>query len=160
MSVQFIIDPLQDVKPISPYIYGINQALPGYSNYTYERLGGDLTTDWNWENGDSNAGHDYYYQNESLSYFTGGSDGPGGAAIPVLNSDFAQNAATLLTVPINGYVAANTADDDVLTIRSPPLPAPLAPRPPSSRSPTPPRSPALHTTSSSTPKKWKLPAST
>jgi Glycoside hydrolase family 44/Bacterial Ig-like domain (group 3) len=115
MSVQFIIDPLQAVKPISPYIYGINQALAGYSNYTYERLGGDLTTDWNWENGDSNAGIDYYYQNESLSYSTGGSNAPGGAAIPVLNSDFAQNAATLLTVPINGYVAANTANDNVLS---------------------------------------------
>jgi len=115
MSVLFTIDPLQGVKPISRYIYGVNQTLPGYSNYTYERLGGDLTTAWNWENGDSNAGHDYYYQNESLSYFTGGSNGPGGAAIPLLQSDYAQNAATLLTVPINGYVAANTANDDVLS---------------------------------------------
>ncbi|MGA2497835.1 MAG: glycoside hydrolase family 44 protein, partial [Tepidisphaeraceae bacterium] len=115
MSVQFTIDPLQNVEPISRYIYGVNQTLNGYSNYTYERLGGDLTTAWNWENGDSNAGKDYYYQNESLSYFTGGTDGPGGAAIPVLNGDSAQNAATLLTVPINGYVAVNQANDDVLS---------------------------------------------
>ncbi len=114
MSVQFTIDPLQDVHPISRYIYGVNQPLAGYTNFTYQRLGGDLTTDWNWENGDSNAGHDYYYQNESLSDFTGGTDGPGGAAVPIIQSDHAQNAATLLTVPINGDVAANTANDDVL----------------------------------------------
>ncbi len=115
LSVQFTIDPLQDVKSISPYIYGINHPLAGYSNYTYQRLGGDLTTDWNWTNGDSNAGSDYYFQNESLSYFTGGTNGPGGAAIPIIQSDAAQGAATLLTIPINGYVAANTANDDVLS---------------------------------------------
>jgi hypothetical protein len=114
LNVQFTIDPLQDVKPISRYIYGVNQVLSGYTNYTFQRLGGDLTSAWNWVNGDSNAGHDYYYQNESLSYFTGGTGAPGGAAIPLLQSDYTHNAATLLTVPINGYVAANTANDNVL----------------------------------------------
>lgn len=114
MNVQFTIDPLQDVKPISRYIYGINQQLPGYSNFTLQRLGGNLTSAWNWVTGNSNAGRDYYYQNESLSYFTGGTTGPGGAAIPALQADKAQDAATLLTVPINGYVAANEADDSVL----------------------------------------------
>jgi hypothetical protein len=116
-SVQFVIDPLQDVQPISRYIYGINQSSSGplYSNYTFQRLGGNLLTDWNWVTGDSNAGLDYYYQNESYSYFTGGSNVPGGSIIPTLHSDHAQNAATLVTVPINGYVAANEADDSVLS---------------------------------------------
>lgn len=114
MNVQFTIDPLRDIRPISRYIYGINQQLPGYSNFTLQRLGGNLTSAWNWVTGNSNAGRDYYYQNESLSYFTGGTTGPGGAAIPMLQADKAQNAATLLTVPINGYVAANEADDSVL----------------------------------------------
>ncbi len=114
-SVQFIIDPLQNVQPISRYIYGINQTFSDYSNFTLQRLGGNLTTDWNWTNGDSNAGQDYFFQNESLSYFTGGSNAPGGAAIPLLQSDYTHNAATLITVPINGYVAVNQADDSVLS---------------------------------------------
>ena len=110
MSVQFVVDPLLDNKPISPFIYGVNQTLPGYTNYTFERLGGDATSEWNWVNGDTNAGHDFYYQNQSLSSSTG----PGGAAIPIITGDYANNAATLLTVPINGYVAANAANDAVL----------------------------------------------
>ena len=160
MSVQFTIDPLQDVNPISPIHLRRQPALAGYTNFTFQRLGGDLTTDWNWENGDSNAGHDYYYQNESLSYFTGGTDGPGGAAVPIIQSDHAQNAATLLTVPINGYVAANTANDDVLYDPVTTVTGPSAPRPQSSRLPTPPPSPPRLTTSSSMARKWKSPAST
>jgi hypothetical protein len=114
MNVQFTIDPLLDAKPISRYIYGVNQVLPGYTNYTAGRLGGDLTTAWDWENGESNAGRDYYFQNESLAGFTGGTGAPGGAAAPVLQTDHSLGAGTLLTVPINGYVGINQADDSVL----------------------------------------------
>ena len=114
MSVQFVVDPLLDNRPISPFIYGVNQTLPGYTNFTFERLGGDATSEWNWVNGDTNAGQDFFYQNQSLSSSTGGTNGPGGAAIPIITGDYAHNAATLLTVPINGYVAANTANDAVL----------------------------------------------
>lgn len=114
MNVHFSVDPTQNVRPISRYIYGINQPVAGYSNFTYQRLGGNLATTWNWVTGNSNAGHDYYYQNESWSYFTGGTSGPGGTVSPTLQIDAARNAATLLTVPITGYVAANEANDDVL----------------------------------------------
>src|ERR1700722_6351337 len=72
LTVQFTVDPLQDVQPISRYIYGINQVLPGYSNYTMQRLGGNLTTDWNWVTSNTNAGSDFYFQNQSFSYFAGG----------------------------------------------------------------------------------------
>ena len=115
MSVQFIIDPLQDVKPISPYIYGINQPLAGYSNYTFERLGGDLTTDWNWENGDSNAGHDYYYQNESLSYFTGGTTAPAARPSRFLKATTPKTPPPCSPFPSTAMSPPNTANDDVLS---------------------------------------------
>jgi mannan endo-1,4-beta-mannosidase len=60
-SVQFTIDPLYDVQPISPFVYGINekqgQAEP--ANLTFTRLGGNRWTVYNWENNASNAGSDY-----------------------------------------------------------------------------------------------------
>ena len=52
----------------------------------------------------SNAGSDWYFQNDS---YLGGGDTPGGAVIPRLQNASTRNAATVLTVPINGYVAAD-----------------------------------------------------
>jgi hypothetical protein len=105
-SVQFVIDPLQDVQPISPFIYGMNQqqgqAEP--ANLTLTRLGGNRWTAYNWENNASNAGSDYYFENDS---YLGGGSVPGGAVIPTIQGDYASNQATLFTMPINGYVAAD-----------------------------------------------------
>jgi hypothetical protein len=59
VTVHFSIDPKSDVKPISRYIYGVNQPLNGpYSRLTYTRLGGNRWTVYNWVNNASNAGND------------------------------------------------------------------------------------------------------
>lgn len=125
-SVQFTIDPSRDVKPISRYIYGVNQFrlfLDGmngpWSNLAFTRLGGNRFTAYNWTNNASQAGADYHFQNDD--YLVSGdadkglADAPGGALIPVIELARSHDAACLLTVPINGYVAADKAIDfDVL----------------------------------------------
>ena len=66
LATLFAIDPLQDVHPISRFIYGVNESLDGnYSAGTATRLGGNRWTAYNWENNASNAGSDWYFQNDS-----------------------------------------------------------------------------------------------
>lgn len=112
LLVTFSIDPLQDARPISRFIYGVNESLEGnYSNGTLTRLGGNRWTAYNWENNASNAGSDWYFQSDD---WLGGGDMPGGAVLSRLQNAGVRNAATLVTVPINGYVAADkNADGDV-----------------------------------------------
>jgi hypothetical protein len=104
-TVHFTIDPSQNVHSISRYIYGVNQSLIGpYSNLTLERAGGNRWTAYNWENNASNAGSDYLFESDDA---LGGGNTPGGALIPTLNNAASHNAAALITVPMNGYVAAD-----------------------------------------------------
>lgn len=119
-TVHFLIDPAQDVQPISRFIYGVNpDFIPGSpltlddtnSDTTFVRVGGNRLSAYNWENNASNAGSDYIFQNDSAM---GGGDLPGGALIPAIEGASAHNAGILLTVPINGYVAADkNGDGDV-----------------------------------------------
>ena len=104
-TVQFTVDAQQNVKPISRFIYGVNQALDGaYANLTLTRAGGNRWTAYNWENNASNAGSDWNYQNDG---YLGGGSTPGGAVMPTLTNAAAHNAGAILTIPINGYVAAD-----------------------------------------------------
>lgn len=104
-TVTFTIDPAQGQQPISRFIYGVNGPLTGpTSNLTFERLGGNRWTAYNWENNASNAGSDYQYQNDG---YLGGGNTPGGAVAPTLQNAYDHNAAALVTIPINGYVSAD-----------------------------------------------------
>src|ERR1039458_4915035 len=120
--VHFTIDAARDAKPISRYIYGINQlhnivdGLTGdWSNATFTRFGGNRMTAYNWVNSASNAGKDMDFQSDNYlvdgPMFKGREETPGGAAIAILDAAASHNAATLLTVPINGYVAADKRGD-------------------------------------------------
>jgi Glycoside hydrolase family 44 len=115
--VSFTIDPTQGAQAISPYIYGVNPggqggvASPGLNqtpynnlNLTSERLGGNRWTAYNWTNNASNAGSDYIYENDG--YLTN-STVPGAAVQSFLQDAANRNAAALITIPINGYVAAD-----------------------------------------------------
>jgi hypothetical protein len=103
--VTFIIDPTAQVKPISRFIYGINDTLGGtHANLTARREGGNRWTAYNWVNNASNAGRDFLYQNDN---YLGGGNTPGGAVIPAIVNARQNNAALLLTIPIQGYVAAD-----------------------------------------------------
>lgn len=102
-QTQFTINASQNVQAISPYIYGTND--PNLiSAATNVRLGGNRWTAYNWENNDSNAGSDYIFQNDS---YLSASTSPGAAVLPTLTAGARTGAATLLTIPINGYVSAD-----------------------------------------------------
>jgi len=103
-AVNFTINAQQNVQPISPFIYGVNQNLPGYNNPTYFRLGGDRWTAYNWVTNASNAGSDYNYSNDD---YLGGGSTPGGAVMPTLSNAYSLDAGTLLTIPMNGLVSAD-----------------------------------------------------
>lgn len=101
-------------RPISPYIYGTNQHF-GASQYTFGRLGGNRWTAYNWENNASSAGIDYLNENDdylpwSLGVPQAQYGVPGKTVLQGLNKIFAANAkatAALITVPVQGYVAAD-----------------------------------------------------
>jgi len=95
-------------QPISPWIYGID-ALHGdcadpNARFGLCRLGGNPYSTYNWENNASNAGsEDCSENNDQL----GTSDQPAAPVLELLTQAGTQNAATLLTVPILDYVAAD-----------------------------------------------------
>lgn len=104
-TVHFTIDAARNVRPISPYIYGVNQPLTGrLANATFTRLGGNRWTAYNWVNNASNAGSDFFFQNDD---FLGGGDTPGGAVTPGILNAKKRGAAMLLTIPVAGYVSAD-----------------------------------------------------
>ena len=104
-DVHFSIDAAANVHAISRFIYGVNESLSGpYSNLTLTRAGGNRWTAYNWENNASNAGSDYYFQNDN---FLGGGNTPGGAIMPTLNDASSHNAGALVTIPMAGYVSAD-----------------------------------------------------
>jgi len=102
-QVTMTINGSQNVQAISPYIYGTNDPsiVP---NATFVRLGGNRWTAYNWTNNDSNAGSDYLFESDGL---LSSSTTPGAAVLPTLQSDKTTGAATLLTIPTNGYLAAD-----------------------------------------------------
>ncbi len=101
------IDPGQDRREISPYIYGSNQDYSGVT-WTVRRYGGNRLTGYNWTNNFSNAGSDYLHQSDDyLLWVAGlpGSVGPAGAMTHFHDQSLAMGAASILTLQMAGYVA-------------------------------------------------------
>jgi fibronectin type 3 domain-containing protein len=66
-DVTITVDPTK-TKAISPYIYGTNFYSGNTSpqpNFTFDRDGGNRWTAYNWINNGSNAGSDYFYENDN-----------------------------------------------------------------------------------------------
>jgi hypothetical protein len=107
-AVRFTINSGANVKPISPYIYGKNFASTTVP-VTLDRLGGNRWTGYNWETNASNAGRDWYYQNDW--HMTGGNSTrpPGYAVQGALQAAASNDRALIVTVPTNGYVAGDAA---------------------------------------------------
>ena len=98
--------------PISPYIYGINAdavyaptVVPAAS-VTFNRIGGNRWTAYNWQNNYSNAGSDYLYENDQ---YLDSSTVPAHAVTSRIAADRTGHRATLMTVPMQGYVSADAA---------------------------------------------------
>ena len=65
-AVQIDIDPNAAGTPISPFIYGIAQAdmkLALDLGVSIRRLGGNTTTPWNWKEGFTSSGADWFFVN-------------------------------------------------------------------------------------------------
>jgi hypothetical protein len=103
-QVTFIINEGQAGVAISPFIYGINGQQSAGQNLTFERYGGNRWTAYNYMNNASNAGSDYLFENDN---YLGGGNVSGGAVLPLLQNAQTYGAGALVTIPINGYVAAD-----------------------------------------------------
>ena len=92
---------------ISPYIYGLN-FYNGIANApplpTFDRAGGNRWTAYNWENNASNAGSDYLYESDA---YLSASATPAEAVRALIAGDRAVGAASLVTVQLQGWVAAD-----------------------------------------------------
>jgi hypothetical protein len=105
-QVTFQIDSQQEVRPISRFIYGTNFGFDGTrpANLTLSRSGGNRLTAYNWETNASNAGADWFHQNDD---HLGGGNTPGGAVTPLIEAARGAGAGIIVTVPMIGYVAAD-----------------------------------------------------
>jgi hypothetical protein len=119
----FQVDSSRDQRFIYPTIYGTNQPdWSGKSLYlSLMRIGGNRLTAYNWENNASNAGTDWYNQNDG---YLGGGDIPGEAIRAPVAAAFAAGASAIVTIPMAGYVAADklgggdvAATPDYLSVR-------------------------------------------
>jgi hypothetical protein len=91
-------------SPISPFVYGHNHPdwKQGWTP-TISRAGGNRLTAYNWETNASNAGSDWYHQNDNLM----GGDVPGEPIRKTVAAAHEHGAACIVTVPIIGRVAAD-----------------------------------------------------
>lgn len=110
-DVTITIDPTK-TKPISPWIYGTNfysgNSAP-QPHFTFDRDGGNRWTAYNWINNASNAGSDYYFENDN--YLCNGSCNasiPAEAVRLFIAGDQASGLASLVTLQMQGYVSVDT----------------------------------------------------
>jgi hypothetical protein len=105
-DVTITIDPTK-AKSISPWIYGTNFYSGNTSpqpSFTFDRAGGNRWTAYNWETNASNAGSDYFYQNDS---YLSSSNVPAEAVRSFIAADQGANLASLVTFQLQGYVSAD-----------------------------------------------------
>ena len=94
---------------ISRYIYGLNfvdgaWGVTAPAEVTFNRIGGNRLTAYNWENNYSNAGSDYLFNNDNnLSSSTT----PGEAVRGPAQLTFGRGQALMATIPMLGYVSAD-----------------------------------------------------
>jgi hypothetical protein len=110
--VTITVDPTK-TRAISPYIYGTN-FYGGNTNapalLTLDRAGGNRWTAYNWIDNGSNAGNDYFYENDD--YLCNGTCNAGIPAEAVrmgIAADQTAGLASLVTFQLQGYVSKDTA---------------------------------------------------
>ncbi|MEI7985896.1 MAG: glycoside hydrolase family 44 protein [Armatimonadota bacterium] len=106
------IDPRQKFD-ISPLIYGANSTdYAGMgSGFRFARSGGNRLTAYNWENNASNAGSDWFFQNDG---YLGSTNEAGWTDRTFIQAALAAGAVPLVTIPCAGYVSADkNGDGDV-----------------------------------------------
>jgi hypothetical protein len=109
--VDFTIDTTAQNRLISPFIYGYNTSDLSFINthrLGMTRSGGNRWTAFNWENNASNAGSDWYHQNDNYLCSDLPACGlPGETVRRRVQTAFDAGISTVVTIPIQGYVAAD-----------------------------------------------------
>lgn len=110
----FEIDTGKVLRPISPYVYGINSQDFGETRATVRRNGGNRGSVYNWENNASNAGSDWHHQSDDWPCSVMNIKNCGEPAAQFIGFH-AQNrdakADTIVTVPMLDWVAADKQGD-------------------------------------------------
>lgn len=104
-AIQFSLNSGENVKAISPWIYGSNST--NITNRTFDRSGGNRMTGYNWENNASNAGADWYHHSDYGLANNNPNAPPGSAVRGMIQNAATAGRASLVTVPMAGYVAAD-----------------------------------------------------
>jgi hypothetical protein len=108
VDITFTVQATQGARPISPYVYGVNDGdQAGPHHLPLVRSGGNRLTAFNWENNASNAGSDYMFENDDYLCTGAGCDNPGTYLKQLIDQASAASAAMVLTVPIVDYVSAD-----------------------------------------------------
>lgn len=111
-SVDITIDPSAGRAPISRYVYGSNQDIPG-APFTARRIGGNRLTGYNWENNASNAGNDWYHSSDNFLPWSAGIPDHQASTPGIVLTHFHDRSIaagvpySIVTLPMAGYVAAD-----------------------------------------------------
>jgi fibronectin type 3 domain-containing protein len=117
VDVTITINPA-NTHAISPYIYGLNFYFGNTDPppmLTMDRDGGNRWTAYNWETNASNAGSDFNYESDD---FLSSSTVPAEAVRSFIAQDQAGSMASLVTVQMQGLVAADENGD--VSVANPP----------------------------------------
>ena len=94
------VDVAANRHSISPDIYGMNYATEAIASglgLPVRRWGGNSTSRYNWQNGFTNTGSDWYYENI-----------PGNSADNFISQDQRTGTKTIMTMPLIGWVAKDS----------------------------------------------------
>jgi mannan endo-1,4-beta-mannosidase len=117
INVAYNINTNVNQTPISKYVYGSNWG--SGTDYTIRRSGGNRLTAYNWENNYSNAGADWYFFNDD---YMSSSTIPGKAITDFHDQALSQGQASIVTLQMAGYVAADKLREVNLITEAAPSP--------------------------------------
>ena len=115
-QVTVTVDPMADVHPISPRIYGMNFAATDQikgGRIPFTRWGGNTTTRYNYQIDVANSANDYFFENVAGCWNAAGNycnpvptdpKGQSGANVFLMNAA-GMGLDTLFTIPTLGWVA-------------------------------------------------------
>jgi hypothetical protein len=111
-DLQFEVVPGKVIRPISPYVYGINAQPEDDTGAPVRRTGGNRQTAYNWEIDASNAGSDYEHSSDlwactSLGYTD--CELPGAQYLDFARGNRAAGIESIVTIPLVDYVVADKA---------------------------------------------------
>jgi len=110
-QVLLIVDAKSDRHPISPYIYGLNEALPRTLhdlNIKLNRWGGNRATTYNWKEDTTSTAADWYFQNLKSGRDRAPEDWKYKDYELFIRGNKEAGTESLITIPMIGWVAKDS----------------------------------------------------